>query len=84
MLKMSDPFEGQDEQDYSRLDAVSYAFFNKGLHALSKKDLIQMGMQLLMNAEITEEARVEVYDENLYLSNKIEGLMKKKKKRKKG
>ena len=43
-----------------------------------------MRMQLLMNAEITEEARMEVYDENLYLSNKIEGFMKKKKKRKKG
>jgi hypothetical protein len=80
---MTNPFEEQGNPDYSRLDAVSYAFFNKGLHALSKQNLIQLGMQLLINEEITEEARAAVYDNNLYLSNKIEGLLKKKKKKKK-
>ncbi|MBM08874.1 MAG: hypothetical protein CMF69_04750 [Magnetovibrio sp.] len=69
------------DEDYSRLDAVSYAYFNKGLYCLSKNELIKMSIQLLVNQEITEEARVRVYDHNIYLEKRIKDMIKKKKKK---
>lgn len=78
---MGDPFEFQENIDYSKLDAVSYAFFDRGLHTLSKKELIKLSMQLLINIDITEKARLDMYDKNAYLERKIKDYEQKMHKR---